>query len=125
PAAIASLLRFAWSFRRQNSGLDFGILKYEQLAWACQKQPLTKTTVPHFGNTRSGRPGRSFACRRKRNPRAQRPERTSVSGLVSRPRMSDIILERTSGPTTSGIKRALWSAGKEWEIWTLNRPSRS
>jgi len=70
---------------------------------ACQKQPCTKTTEPYFGRTKSGRPGRSRRCRRKRNPRACNHLRTNSSGLVCAPRMRDIRSLLSSGVKVSAM----------------------
>lgn len=96
-----SLVRLASSFLVQKERRLLGIRKNLQSGCACQKHPLTKTTVRHLVSTRSGLPGRSRRCSRKRNPAANRAERTSFSGRVFLPRMPDIIRERTSGVTTS------------------------
>lgn len=41
----------------QNSTLDLGIVAVLHPSCRCQKQPLTKMTVCHFGSTMSGCPG--------------------------------------------------------------------
>lgn len=98
---VASLDLFAPSFLTQKERRLLGIRKNLQSGCACQKHPLMKTAVRHLASTRSGLPGRSRRCSRKRSPAANRAERTSFSGRVFLPRMPDIIRERTSGVTTS------------------------
>lgn len=48
---------------------------------------------------RSGQPGRSFTCRRKRYPIACTVRRTSISGFVPAPRMAAMFLRRAAGTT--------------------------
>lgn len=71
------------SLLRQNSRRVFGSRFALQPSCRCQKQPCTKTTFRRDRNTRSGRPGKSFACSRYRYPIPCTRRRTSNSGLVS------------------------------------------
>lgn len=71
----------------------------------CQKQPFTKTAVLYLGRTRSGLPGRTLECKRKRKPAAWRPRRTNNSGEVPLDRTSAIIRLRVCGSTVSVMHR--------------------
>src|SRR4051812_40014420 len=53
------------------------------------------------GKTRSGRPGRPFACKRNRKPRTCRPRLTVNSGSVFFPRILDINALRADGESGS------------------------
>lgn len=101
-ALRVSRFRFLSNLSLQNVARVPGMRPFWQL-WACQKQPWTKMTAPYFGNTRSGRPGRSFLCRRNLNPRPCSSLRTHSSGFVSRPRIRDIRSLRSSGLRVSAI----------------------
>ena len=70
---------------RQKSNFDFGHLVFLHDPWRCQKHPCTKITLPRLGNTMSGLPGRSRACKRYRYPIPCTRCRTSISGFVSFP----------------------------------------
>ena len=105
---------FRLNFSDQKPILVLGSQANRQPSCLCQKQPCTNTTDRYLGNTRSGRPGRSFRCGRKRNPRRCAVRRTTTSGTVSRPLIRDIIalrrrLSTMSVNLPSGIRR---SAGK-------------
>ena len=102
PRAARSRRRLPVIFSCQNSALVAGHLNIGQ-SCPCQKHPCTWITALYLGNTRSGFPGRSFRCNRKRKPRAWRPCRRISSGLVSRPRMRLIFRRRCSGVRTSTI----------------------
>lgn len=56
--------------------------------WECQKHPCTNITLRRAGKTRSGFPGRSCLCSRKRKPSRCTRLRTAISGNVSRPRIA-------------------------------------
>lgn len=99
----ASLARFNVSLSIQKERRLLGTRKNRQSWCACQKQPLINIVARHLVSTRSGLPGRSRRCSRKRNPAANRPERTRRSGRVLLLRMPDIIRDRASGVTTSAI----------------------
>lgn len=62
---IASFRRSRWTFpsslRRQKSDRVLGNRFREQPSCRCQKQPCTKIALRCGRNTRSGRPGKSFA----------------------------------------------------------------
>lgn len=85
-AFLASRATFVANFSVQKSTRVFGVELREHPSWRCQKQPCTKIANRYFGSTMSGRPGRSRRKSRKRNPIACRVPRTTISGLVSRPR---------------------------------------
>lgn len=89
---------------------DFGVVAFLQPACRCQKQPLTNTTVRHFGSVRSGRPGKSFRCSRNLRPSRCAALRTSNSGPDPFERTARIISERLplstwSDMATVGISR--------------------
>ena len=67
--ANISRSRFLLILARQNSFRVCGHLNIWH-SCACQKQPCTKIAARYFGNTRSGRPGKSLEYSRKRRPRA-------------------------------------------------------
>jgi len=54
------------NFGPQYSRRDLGTRAWRQPWCWCQKQPWTWITTPRPGKTRSGRPGKSQRCRRKR-----------------------------------------------------------
>jgi hypothetical protein len=85
---------FLSNFATQKSVLLFGVVATLQPLCRCQKQPCTKTTVLCRGSTRSGLPGRSGRCSRYRSPLACRSLRSTISGLVFRPRILDILSDR-------------------------------
>lgn len=91
-ATVRSRSMFASNFVFQNLTRDFGMYAYLQPGCRCQKQPCMKTTVFRLGSAISGRPGRSGACRRNRNPSRRRTELTTISGCVSRPRIRDMFV---------------------------------
>jgi hypothetical protein len=99
----SSLLLFVSSFGTQNSSLDFGSLASGQAGseCMCQKQPCTKRTFLRRAKTRSGTPGRSRRCSRYRYPMPWTSRRTSISGLVSRPRTRPMRALRCSGVRVS------------------------
>ena len=86
----ASRATLAANFSVQKAIRDFGVVAYRHPACRCQKQPWTNTTRRCFGSTTSGRPGRSFGCRRNRSPIRWAMRRTVSSGAVSRVRMAAI-----------------------------------
>lgn len=63
-------------------------------SWPCQKQPWTNTTIPYFGNTRSGRPGRCRLWRLYLKPAACTARLTAISGAVLLLRMAAMFFER-------------------------------
>ena len=67
----------------------------------CQKQPLTWITVLRVRNTRSGLPGSFLSHSRYRKPFLWSSVRRSLSGIVSRDRISAITFERFSRLKTS------------------------
>ena len=85
---------FVSSFRVQNSTFVSGTVAFLQSACACQKHPLTKTTVFHFGRTISGLPGKSDRLSLYRNPRSNKRCLTKISGFVPFERIRDITSER-------------------------------
>ena len=100
--ASASTSRFLSILVRQNLTLDVGHLNKGQ-SWPCQKQPCARTTALYLGKTMSGFPGRRLSWRRNRNPRENNPFRRNISGLVSFPRIPDIIRLRVARLTISAI----------------------
>jgi hypothetical protein len=89
----------------QNVALLDGVVENLHRAWRCQKQPCTNTAVLYFASTMSGRPG-NFACSLNRSPARCNALRTYSSGLVSFPRIPDIIRLRVFRFTTSiGLSR--------------------
>ncbi len=84
----------------QKSLLLSGHLKYRH-SCLCQKQPCMKMAIFREGNTKSGRPGSPAPPSLYRNPLACNALRTNNSGLVSLPRMPDIIRLRVALSTTS------------------------
>jgi len=91
-----SRARFPISFGPQNSNLDLGGRPIGH-RWVCQKQPLTKITLPRAGKTMSGFPGRSRLCNRNRYPNEWSRRRTISSGAVSLPRIRLISALRLFG----------------------------
>jgi hypothetical protein len=89
-------------FSVQKSVRVDGILHNVQ-PWLCQKHPCAKITARRAGNTKSGRPGRSRRCKRKRRPLACKPLRSTISGFVSRPRIRLMFSRLCSGVKTSVI----------------------
>lgn len=89
------------NFASQNATFVLGHAAAAHPLWRCQKQPWTKITARNFGRTRSGRPGSSPACNRKRKPAACSAALTARSGLVLELRIPDIILDRVFMSTTS------------------------
>ena len=80
--AFPSRSRLPSIFVRQNSGRVACILHSAQPC-PCQKHPRTKITARRPGKTKSGRPGRSLRCIRKRHrARADghQPQGVRVSG---------------------------------------------
>lgn len=63
-------------------------------------------TDRYLGKTRSGQPGRSLRCSRKRKPRPWAIRRTVFSGFVSRLRIRDMISLRCSRLTVSVMRGA-------------------
>lgn len=102
--ALPSRATVAANFSLQNSWFEDGTAASLQSLCRCQKHPCTKTAASKRGSKMSGRPGKSRACRRYRNPSLCSRFRRSNSGLVSRPRMPDIILERVALSTMSTIQ---------------------
>ena len=98
-----SLRTFPSNFFVQYSTRVFGLEAKRQLGCRCQKHPCTWITARYLGNTMSGQPGRSLRCSLKRNPSPWAIRRTSSSGLVSRPRMRDMISLRFAGSKMSAI----------------------
>lgn len=99
-SAIPSRTRVAAIFPCQNSRLVSGMWNIGQ-SWPCQKQPCIKTTTPWRGKTKSGRPGSVETFNRYRRPRACRPRRISISGLVLRPMILLMFSRRCSMVSTS------------------------
>lgn len=99
---VASFILFRPILSDQNSVRVPGSRKREQ-SCPCQKHPCTNTTARRPGNTMSGLPGRSRRLSRNLNPSLCRRLRMSFSGLVSRPRIPDIILLRVAASTISAI----------------------
>ena len=68
--SAAKFLRSRWmfcsNFSRQYATRVFGVVVRVQPSWRCQKHPCTKIALRSLGKTRSGVPGRSRRCRRKR-----------------------------------------------------------
>lgn len=90
----ASRVMFASNLSAQNLARVFGVVVRGQPRCLCQKQPWTNTIFARPRNTRSGVPGRSCACRRKRNPRECARRRTASSGFESFPLTRAISSER-------------------------------
>ncbi len=98
--ARLSRLTFAFILSAQYSTLLFG--SPERLhPWLCQKHPCTNKATLCLGKTRSGRPGRSARCRRKRSPFLCSAWRTFISGPVSLDLTLDMILLRVRLSTWS------------------------
>lgn len=97
---FASLVLFPSIFAFQKSVRVFGSLKYRQLC-PCQKQPWIKMAARYFGRIRSGLPGRSLTCMRKRRPRACRAFLMIISGAVFLPLILDIMRDRVSASIIS------------------------
>ena len=102
PSLRASRVMFASNLSAQNRARVFGVVVRGQPRCLCQKQPWTNTIFPRPGNTRSGVPGRSRACSRKRNPRECARRRTASSGFECFPLTRAISAERfgSTGPRT-------------------------
>lgn len=98
--AVASRVRLPSIFASQNSRRVEGSRNIGQ-SWPCQKHPWINTTDLRPGSTMSGHPASLRSCNRKRKPRAWRPRRINISGLVSRPRIRLILKLRRSGEWTS------------------------
>lgn len=94
-----SLHLFRLSFGNQNSRLVFGMRPLLQ-PWECQKHPWTSITLLRPGNAKSGLPGRSDRCSRKRYPSLCTRLRTASSGNVFLLRMARMFALR-SIPTHS------------------------
>jgi len=92
-----SLRRFRSIFVRQYSALAFGARAPRAQSCPCQKHPLTKMSLCSPGKTRSGFPGRSSRCNRKRKPMPWTSRRTINSGAVSLPFTARMIWLRCSG----------------------------
>ena len=92
--SASSLLRSRATFREnfcvQYATRDLGIWANRHPMCWCQKQPWTNTADRNLGKTRSGQPGRSLRCSRKRKPIRWAMRRTASSGAVSRPRIPAI-----------------------------------
>lgn len=101
PETRASRSTLATNLRCQNSLFDAGVVVKRQPGCRWKKQPWTKSTRPSLGNTRSGVPGRSRRCRRKRNPRRCAIRLTTSSGLVFVPRTARIMRLRVAALTVS------------------------
>ena len=82
---------FLRNFSCQNRTRVLGEYAYWHPGCLCQKQPCTKIAAWRRGKTRSGRPGRSLRWRRKRKPKLWAIRRTTISGVVSRPLILDMI----------------------------------
>ena len=89
-----SLLALPPSFVIQNLRLFVGVVQFLQPRCRCQKQPWTKMTVLCLAITISGRPGSFFPCSRNRYPMRCSRLLTTLSGVVSLPRMRDMFHER-------------------------------
>ncbi len=73
----------------------------------CQKHPCTIMMARYRGNTISGLPGRSLRWSLKRNPSLWAIRRTTSSGLVSRPRIRDMISFRLARSKISLISQSV------------------
>ncbi|MET3220188.1 hypothetical protein ABIE85_007124 [Bradyrhizobium diazoefficiens] len=100
--AFRSRSRFFPIFSVQNSTFDFGNFERRQ-RWPCQKQPWTNTAIPSLGSTKSGLPGRSERCRRKRSPTRCAALRASTSGAVFLLLTAAIFRDRCSRVSLSAI----------------------
>ena len=77
-----SLSIFSSSLRFQYSVFEEGRLDLGHPGCWCQKQPCTNRTPRYLGRTMSGVPGRSFLCKRNRNPMRWSNDLTISSGPV-------------------------------------------
>ena len=91
-----SLAIFLSNFFCQNSRFEAGVVAYLQPGCLCQKQPFIKITVRYFGSTISGFPGYRLSFLRDLYPFENRYFLTISSGLVSFPRICDILKCRCS-----------------------------
>ena len=73
----------------------------------CQKHPCTIMMARYRGKTISGLPGRSLRWSLKRNPSLWAIRRTTSSGLVSRPRIRDMISLRLARSKMSLISQSV------------------
>ena len=106
---LASRSTFRLNLSCQNSILVFGVLAILQPVCRCQKQPCTKITLCNRGSVKSGVPGKSRRCSRKRYPSAWMSRRTIISGLVSRGPIRAIRAERSGETLARRCGPALWS----------------
>ena len=94
-------MMFPWIFAVQYPTLLLGILERLQPC-QCQKHPLTNRATRCLGNRRSGQPGRSERCSRKRCPARCNARRTCISGRVFFDLILDITSLRENLPVRSG-----------------------
>ena len=113
---------------------DFCVRPSIQPRCWCQKQPWTKMIFRLDGKTRSGRPGRSLRCKRKRKPNRCASERTAISSLVLALRMRRMFSLRRRREIVSTVFQTLsagnflssqrstsnWSAPVALRIWISN-----
>jgi hypothetical protein len=99
----ASRLRFSANLAAQKAARVFGDVLRGQPRCRCQKHPCTRMIFLSRGNTRSGVPGKSRVCSRKRYPRRCAVRRTIISGTeflaLTRPISADRTGSMKSTPT--------------------------
>jgi hypothetical protein len=88
----------------QKAARVLGQAARRQPSWRCQKQPFTNSTNRLDGKTRSGVPGRSRRCIRKRYPSACAIRRTVTSARVSTERTLLMLRLRVAASNRSTIK---------------------
>ena len=101
---LTSLSLFPLILSLQNSVLVFGITKYLQSWWPCQKQPFTKIAVLYFFSTISGFPGSFLTLILYLKPFLKSNFLRSISGLVSLPLICCILYFRCAEVWRSDIK---------------------
>jgi len=82
---FSSLALFLLIFSVHHSVLVFGITKYLQPSWPCQKQPCTMMMVLYLGRMMSGFPGSFLSYNLYRSPLENKNFLTISSGWVSLP----------------------------------------
>lgn len=97
------------NFSSQNATLVFGLVVRRQLRCRCQKHPCTNTTLLSLGKTRSGVPGKSRRCKRKRKPSRWAELLTTISAREFFGPIRDIRADRTAdtGASVQSLAAAL------------------